>query len=374
MARRYVERVILGEERGAVSWLLRGLLWPLSLTYRAGLAVYLAVYASGLRKRHRLPVPVISVGNLTFGGTGKTPAVQTLCRMLRSQGKKVVILSRGHGGSGRGTAIVSDGSDMLTDAAVCGDEPVLLARSLPGVPVVAGKDRRETGALACRSFRPDVIVLDDGMQYWQLHRDLEIAVVDAARPFGSGLLMPAGDLREPIGGLGRASVVLLNSASPDEAVGVELVDRLTRLAPHALILRAGRKPVSLLDAQDGQDVGLEWLRGRRIVAFCGIGRPESFRETLAALGASVVRFMEFPDHHRYSGSDLCAIRRSAEVGAEALVTTEKDWARLGTVALIDKLYVLCIGLEIEQSGTLAKYISDRIDGAHQASTAEEAAD
>lgn len=364
MARGYVERVILGEERGAFSWLIRAVLWPFSVLYRGGLAGYLAVYASGLRKRHRLPVPVISVGNLTFGGTGKTPAVQTLCRLLRSQGRKLTILSRGHGGSSRGVTIVSDGTDVLADAAVCGDEPVLLARSLPGVPVVAGKDRPAAGVVACREFRPDVIILDDGMQYWQLHRDLDVVVMDAARPFGSGLLMPAGDLREPVGGIRRAGAIVLNSRGSDEAVSVELVERLARLAPRALIVRANRQPSSLLSAHDGQDVGLEWLRGRRIAAFCGIGRPESFRDTLTGLGASVEEFLEFPDHYRYSECDLHAIRRAAEDGAEALVTTEKDWARLGAMAPFDRLYVLCIGLEIEQSGKLAKHISDRIDGTH----------
>ncbi|MCL5103942.1 MAG: tetraacyldisaccharide 4'-kinase, partial [Armatimonadetes bacterium] len=141
----YLERVILGEERGIGSWIIRALLWPWSLVYRIGLAVYLWLYSSGLRKKHRLGVPVISVGNLTFGGTGKTPAVQAICRMLMESGKKVAILSRGHGGSARKSLIVSDGKSILCDAARSGDEPMELARSLPGVPIIVGKDRRRSG-------------------------------------------------------------------------------------------------------------------------------------------------------------------------------------------------------------------------------------
>jgi tetraacyldisaccharide 4'-kinase len=199
----YLEKLILGENRGPISWLIRALLWPLSLVYRIGLRAYLSIYGIGLRKRCRLKAPVISVGNLTFGGTGKTPAVQTLCRMLAEQGKRVVVLSRGHGGSARGVIVVSDGERMLSDSSEAGDEPVMLARMLPGVPVIVGKDRRDSGRLACERFGPDVIVLDDGLQYWQLHRDLDIVVLDARKPWGSGFVMPMGDLREPASGLRR---------------------------------------------------------------------------------------------------------------------------------------------------------------------------
>lgn len=366
MARGYLERVLLGEERGTLSWGIRALLWPLALVYRVGLTVYLAFYRIGLRKRHRLPATVVSVGNLTFGGTGKTPTVQAICQMLQQMGKKVAILSRGYGGGGSDCVIVSDGVTVLADAAECGDEPVLLARALPGIPVIVGKNRCRTGELACNRFRPDVIVLDDGLQYWQLHRDLDIVVVDAAKPFGSGFLMPMGDLREPVGGLKRAGVVLINNVD-STSVTEDALRRVADLARNALIVRARPAPATLYAVEQDRDIGLEWLTGKKVAAFCGIGRPDSFLRTLESLGASVEVFMEFSDHHRYTREELQSIEEnSVGCGVEAIVTTEKDWARLGNNAQIRNLYVLGIRLEIEEIKQLAEHISDRINGTSKA--------
>lgn len=362
MHSRYLETVLLGENRSLLSWLIRALMWPLSIVYRAGLAVYLRLYSSGIRKRYRLSVPVISVGNLTFGGTGKTPAVQSICRMLADRSLKVAVLSRGHGGSAKGAMIVSDGERVTATSAEVGDEPALLARSLPGVPVIVGKDRRMSGRLACERFGPDAIVLDDGLQYWQLHRDLNVVALDAAQPFGSGFVMPMGDLREPPSGLRRADVVLLVGA---KALSTEkrraLVHRLSRLAPDALIFPAAREPVAVRCAQTGEECDLSWLARRRILAFCGIGRPASFFEMLNALDASVVEARAFSDHYRLSKEDTAAIIDAARsCGAEAVVTTEKDLARLGD-GRIPGLYVLAIKLGIEDSSRFAEYITNRID-------------
>ncbi len=366
MSRPYLERVVTGEERGLISWLIRVLLWPLSMVYRIGLAVYLGLYSLGIRKRYRLPVPVISVGNLTFGGTGKTPAVQEICRMLLEQGMRVVILSRGHGGSAKGSLIVSDGRTVLASASEAGDEPILLARTLPAVPVVVGKDRRASGDLACREFRPDVVLLDDGLQYWQLHRDLDIVVLDAERPLGSGFVMPMGDLREPASGLRRAGVVLANGLRPGQW--------LPQVPSDTMVLGAERAPTSL-QRKDGGEIGLDWLRDRKVVAFCGIGKPESFAQTLRSLGASVVDLLEFPDHHTYTPEDVAKIEAArASRGAESVVTTEKDWVRLGERPPITDLYVLGIRLEIEGRERLAEHISERIHGARKAAAADEAAD
>jgi tetraacyldisaccharide 4'-kinase len=369
MSERYFERVLLGEERGAVSWVIRGLAWPFSLVYRAGLAVFLAAYSLGVRKRHRLPVPVVSVGNLTFGGTGKTPAVEAICRILIEQGRKVVVLSRGHGGSARGPLVVSDGKSIAASAAECGDEPLALARALPDVAVLVGRDRRESGDLACRELAPDVIVLDDGLQYWQLERDLDIVVVDAKRPFGSGFVMPMGDLREPVAGLRRAGVILLNSAGElGEEAGRALFETVSRLAPNALILRCARRP-SRLAGPDGQPAELDWLRGRRVVGFCGIGRPESFFGTLGSLGADVCERLPYADHHGYTQADLALIEsRRESLGAEAVVTTEKDSARLDT-GMLRELYVLGIELEIDERSRLAELLARAVDGARQAAAA-----
>jgi len=388
MSERYLERVLLGEERGAVSWVIRGIAWPFSLVYRAGLALFLAAYSLGVRRRHRLRVPVVSVGNLTFGGTGKTPAVEAVCGMLIEQGRKVVVLSRGHGGSATGPLVVSDGKSITATAAECGDEPVVLARALPGVGIVVARDRRASGDLACAQFEPDVVVLDDGLQYWQLHRDLDIVVVDALRPFGSGCVMPMGDLREPAGGLSRAGVVLLNNArSIDEKAGRALSDAICRLAPNAAILRCGRRPCRLT-GPNGEPAQLDWLRGRRVVAFCGIGRPESFFDTLESLGADVRERLPFADHHSYTQADIALVEsRRESLGAEAVVTTEKDRARLGPVVStvegpdpelvegrIKSLYVLGVELEIEERSRLAELLARVVDGARQAADARKTAD
>ena len=369
---RYLEQVILGEERGKLSWLIRALLWPLSMVYRAGLAAYLAAYSVGLRKRRRLKVPVISVGNLTFGGTGKTPAVQTICRILLDRGKQVAVLSRGHGGSARGTVVVSDGHSIASDSRESGDEPMLLAMTLPGVPIVVGKDRRKSAQLACERFDPDVIVLDDGLQYWQLYRELDVVILDAARPFGSGFVMPAGDLREPIGGLRRAGIVLLaNARELDEPAYSRVVRRVSQLAPNALVFRCAHEPTCFKRAADGQILALDWVKGRRIVAFSGIARPASFADMLESLGASLEKNLAFPDHHAYTGNDIGLIdlqRKSCR--AEAAVTTEKDLARLGPRAAIEDLYALAVKLEIEESSRFA----DRINSTDKAASAKKTAD
>lgn len=400
MTSRYLEQVVLGENRGLLSWLVRVALWPLSMFYRIGLWVYLFVYRIGLRKRCKLGVPVVSIGNLTFGGTGKTPAVQTLCRMLLEQGKRVVVLSRGHGGTARGAVIVSDGENILSNSAEAGDEPVLLARTLPGVPIVVGKDRRISGRLASERFSPDVIVLDDGLQYWQLYRDMDIVVLDARKPFGSGFVMPMGDLREPISGLRRAGIVLLsNSRSISNADYESLAKRISKLAPRAKIFRCAHEAVLFKNIETGEEVDLTWARKRDILAFCGIGKPLAFFDMLEGLGASVSRSMIFPDHHRLSDRDISSIIDEAAVcNAEAIVTTEKDIARFAlngrlccgnaweTESLccgnagkakpndfradkfpqhtrhIPNLYALIIQLEIEDSGSFAQYVTNRING------------
>lgn len=363
----------MGDERGLISWLIRAALLPASLLYRAGLAVYLSVYASGLRKRHRLPVPVISVGNLTFGGTGKTPAVIELCRILRDQHRRVVVLSRGHGGKARGSLVVSDTERTLCTASEAGDEPVMLANALPGTPVLVDKDRRRSGELACSSFKPDVVVLDDGLQYWQLERDINVLVMDAERPFGSGFVMPMGDLREPASGLRRADVIFLGNADGLAKQDRERLDRrLSSMSGGSEVFVCRRSPVSVVEIGSDKIQPAVWLRGRRAVAFCGIGRPGLFFEGLEELGTQVMECLAFPDHHAYSEDDLSRIARSkAERRADLVVTTEKDAARLqesGAAAtdLIGHIYVLRIELEIERRDRFAQYIADRLDRSHKA--------
>ncbi|MGQ9454507.1 MAG: tetraacyldisaccharide 4'-kinase [Armatimonadota bacterium] len=347
MISNYFRRVILGEERGLVSWIIRGLAWPLSSIYSTGLAGYLWLYSTGLRKRYRLPTSVISVGNLTFGGTGKTPVVEKICLALAERGISVAVLSRGYGGHHSNPLVVSDGHTIMASVEECGDEPLALARSMPGIPILVGKNRCVVGKLACEKFNPHVIVLDDGFQYWQLHRDLDIVVVDAKRPFGSGYVMPMGDLREPISGLRRASVVLLNNADPAGMAIAQLRHRISKLAPESIILTCRRRPRTLLGC-DGSKIDLSWLRERRVLAFCGIGSPKSFFETIDSLGAQVCDVVTFPDHHRYTKSDFEHVEaRRISCGADILITTTKDAVRIKSAGEMRNLYVLDIELEID---------------------------
>lgn len=359
----YLERVVLGEDRGLLSWIIRILLFPLSLLYRAGLAVFLGIYALGLRKKYKLNVPVISVGNLTFGGTGKTPAVQKICRILDNQRKKVVILSRGHNGTAKGCVIVSDGLSILSNADESGDEPMLLAASLPGVPVIVGKDRRESGRLACSRFDPDVIVLDDGLQYWQLHRDNDIVVLDASKPFGSGYVMPMGDLREPVSGLKRADIVLLtNTQELDDSAYDKILKTVSRMAPNAGIYRSAHTPVCINKVDSSKSYALEWIKGREILAFSGIGKPSAFTDMLESLGALVINNLVFQDHYRYTVEDIERINNEYNsCGAKIILTTEKDAARIGENCSIPNLYTLSIELEIYEEKRFTEHISNRLN-------------
>jgi len=399
-SRRYIERVITGDDRGILSWVLRLALLPWAALYSIGLTAYLWTYRAGIRRRTRLPAIVVSVGNLTFGGTGKTPAVIALARALVGSGKRVVILSRGHGGSADGPRVVSNGENLLADAREAGDEPVMIALSLPGVPVLVGRDRRVTGMMACERFSPDIIVLDDGMQYWQLHRDVEIAVVDAARQFGSGFVMPAGDLREPRRGLARAHFILLVGGSalrtlrapntPEQGTDVgehfkvlpysRLKETLGRLAPHAHIHDCARAIGGFVSSVGSTDERLP-EKGEKVISFCGIGRPESFERALRDAHVDLLDSMVFPDHWSYSPEDLRRIEaRRAELGAPTVVTTEKDLARiipvipnavtnLGEIppcgrdddtGLSDSIKGLCAlraWLEVDRIGEIAEHIA-----------------
>ena len=287
---RYLLEVSAGK-RGLVPSLLRGGLGALAPVYCAGLKTYLLPYDLGLRRRTRLDCPVICVGNLTTGGTGKTPMTQTLCRLLQAHSQRVVVLSRGYGGENEyGCAIASDGEQLLLTAQQAGDEAFLLAQTLSGVPVVVGKDRRVTGALAQSRFGPDVIVLDDGMQFWQLHRDLDIVLLNACAPFDNGWTFPRGLLREPSSHLRRAGIIILTNAR--RASAVQLKDaqtRVARLAPHAPVFKADLVPDTLRPLHGGPPQPPDMLQGRSVIALSALGNPASFEATLSALGANIVR-------------------------------------------------------------------------------------
>jgi tetraacyldisaccharide 4'-kinase len=271
---------------------------------------------------------VVAVGNLTLGGTGKTPLVELLARRLGHRGRRVAILSRGYGRRGTADLIVSDGQRLLATAADAGDEPYLLARRLPGVPVLVGRDRARAGATALARFRPDVLLLDDGFQQRRLRTDLAIVCLDARAPWGERGLFPRGTLREPPAALGRAHLLVLTHADA-AADPAALEARLRRHAPAAPIAHATYEVEAVEDVATGGRLAVEALRTRPALAFAGIAAPDNFRRTLVALGVAPRELVTFPDHHGYTADDVAALEaRARAAGAEALVTTEKDAVRL----------------------------------------------
>jgi tetraacyldisaccharide 4'-kinase len=286
------------------------------------------LYARGWLRLRKLPAPVVSVGNLTVGGTGKTPVVACLARLCQDRGKRVAILSRGYGGQSRSVTCISDGQHTYKKPPEVGEEPYWLARTLPGVAVYTGACRYAAGLAAWEEFHPDLFLLDDGFQHFQLHRDLDLVLLDAASPFGNGFLLPRGPLREPLTALAAAQSLILTRFDP-ECHQAQLTAIRTAFPDHT-VLTAAIMPVGVTVYPGGQAEAPAALRHRPLMAFAGLARPEVFAATLQELGVDLKGFQAFPDHHAYSPEELDRLAAAARaLGAEGLVTTGKDWARLG---------------------------------------------
>ncbi len=314
--------------------------------YRGLLEVRERLYGWGVLKSRRLPCPVVSIGNLTLGGSGKTPAVELAVRTLRELGVLPAVVSRGYGRRSAGVQVVADQSGLRADPLWAGDEPFLLALRLPGVPVVVGENRYEAGRRCLESFGVGALVLDDAFQHRTLEKDLEIVLVAGRSPWGNGHLFPRGPLREPLSALRRAHLVVVVGGDPDGSALVE--EAVGRENPRAPIVAADYQPVECWQVRETTPCAPEALRGRGLLGFAGIARPEGFRRTVEGLGVSLTGFVEFADHHWYEPADLTAMARQAEdSGAEGLVTTEKDYVRLSAVALQTlPIWVLSVRLEI----------------------------
>jgi tetraacyldisaccharide 4'-kinase len=300
-----------------------------SLLYSAG--VRMNRLAWRFRNRQTLPGFTVSVGNLTAGGTGKTPATCMLAEWARDEGFRVAVLSRGYRGSHeKGVLEVSDGKTIKTGPEEAGDEPCLMARRLKGVPVVVCRNRYDAGMLAHKQHGSDFFILDDGFQHLALERDLDLVLVDGTGPFGNGFLLPWGPLREPEGFLKRAHAFVLTRCARDgEAEVTE--DMLERDFPGKPIFRSDHVPGKLIFPNMDRDEEPGFLRGKRVAAFAGIARPELFQETLKGVGAEVVYFKGFKDHHPFTQSEIKDLATRVE-SADCLVTTEKDWVRIGPMA------------------------------------------
>ena len=293
-----------------------------SCIYHWGLRLNRLAYRSGIFATRRLNGRVISVGNLTLGGTGKTPMVMMIAETLVGQGFKPAILSRGYGGNSEEKVnVVCDGQKVLLSPEVAGDEPVMIAERLKNIPVLTGKNRYLTGTHAIDCFRVDTLILDDGFQHLALFRDINILLLDKNKPLGNGNLFPAGELREPVKESQRADLIFLTRCSPNGDAPSQNSPEIENVP----MIKTALKPDSVVRLDDGVSLGLEILKNQPVAAFCGIAKPGDFKTTLENVGARVVFFRAFPDHHRFSGNELQSLEREAkESGAKYILMSEKD--------------------------------------------------
>ena len=317
----------------------------LSVFYALAVHLRHTLYRLRVARQRSLELKVISVGNITLGGTGKTPAVIQIAGLLQRNRKRPAVISRGYGRKdSSGIVVVSDGEKVLVDAETGGDEPVLIGSVLPQVPIVVGSDKYQAAAFAKQKFDIDTVVLDDGFQHLRLKRDLDIVLVDAADPFGNGRLFPAGILREPLTALKRAQAVLITGE--DRAADLGRLKGIIGRFTEARIFTSRQEPADMIDIITGDVRPLSALRGTTVLAFSGIARPESFAALLRALGADIRAMIAYPDHYAYIESDLAALfQKAADEDIGMMITTEKDAVRLKQLNP-DGIWVLRIRLKV----------------------------
>ena len=345
----YWRRLAAGPLTSLTARALTAGLIPPALVYSLLQRLRAARYRSGSAAVRSLPRPVVSIGNLTVGGTGKTPVAAYIARLLIDQGLCVAVLSRGYGGTLEGrTALVSDGTGPLLSAAECGDEPFLLASTVPGLAVVIGADRYLAGCLALERLKPDVFLLDDGFQHLRLHRDLNILLLDYERPFGNGWTLPAGLLREPLPALQRADLII-ETRCPRGAQAKPVSNIPTITARHDLadaLPLAGGVPIPLSD-----------LCGRKAVACAGIADPEFFFNELRSHGIDLVSTFAFADHAGYSVRQISSLADALRTtGASILLTTEKDGVKLHDLPeeLARMVYLVRLKLVVPEPSQLTR--------------------
>jgi tetraacyldisaccharide 4'-kinase len=342
----YVQSLIRGERRGLWAALGRGGLRLASVPYGWATAWRNRLFDRGWKASHRAGVPVVSVGNLTVGGTGKTPCVEYIARRYRAWDLRVTILSRGYGSH--------EGPN---------DEALVLEENLPDVPHLQGPDRVALARIAVEELESEVLVLDDGFQHRRLARNLDVVLLDATEPWGHGYLLPRGLLRESPRGLRRADLIVLTRC--DQVAG-EAIERLRhqvgRWAPGVPVLLASHRPAEWINAEQ-RTQALAVLQGTPAAAFCGLGNPEAFRRTLLDLGVMVGAFRVFPDHHAYTRTDVEDLRNWArqEATAGVVVTTQKDLVKLRLTHLGEReLWALRIALGVEGQDMLDRKLKEAL--------------
>lgn len=314
--KRFLYSVVTDQISGGWVDLLKVFLRLLSFFYGAAVRIIYIFYNLGVG-RSRLSAPVISVGNITAGGTGKTPLVEYLARILTEKNLRPVILTRGYMGRGIGRGSLES------------DEAQMLKKVLADVPVLAGADRLKNAREFAAVHPVDMFILDDGFQHWRLARDLDIVVLDAVNPWGNGFLLPRGVLREPLSALRRADVIVLTKTDLGKANVDRIKSRLQAIGCRALVVDAVHQPVDFVDLRCGESRPLSFVAGKEICSFCSIGDPRSFFQTLENLGARLSKDFAFTDHHQYQARDIQEIVSSCRSGRiAAVVTTQKDAVKL----------------------------------------------
>ncbi|MFP6854469.1 MAG: tetraacyldisaccharide 4'-kinase [Opitutales bacterium] len=339
----FVVDVIYDRDHSARGRVLAGGLWTLSHVFAGMVKLRIFLYDKRILRDQPLGCLVVVVGNLTVGGTGKTPIVERLARALTEEGRKVAILSRGYKSRKEPLfrrawrwlthveaplpKVVSNGEEVLLDSTEAGDEPYMLARNLPGVIVLVDKDRVKAGAHAIRTFGVDTLVLDDGFQYLRLQGSLNLLLIDQTNPFGNHCLLPRGILREPVRNLSRASYVFLTKS--DESPDPELLQLIEKYNPDVKVIRCAHEPRYFGEVNGEEKRQLEDFKGLPTAIFSGIAMPGGFERFMRNQGADVRFIRRFLDHHRYTAGELDRMFERAQInGAEVVVTTEKDAVRI----------------------------------------------
>src|SRR5450432_2655565 len=335
--------VVFEERHDFKAKLTRAILFGGSKVFTVAVKIRRWLYNVRILRDKTLGVQVIAIGNLTVGGTGKTPVVEKFARELRDEGRNVAILSRGYRSKPppfhkwllnkiflredqNPPRVVSDGKSLLLDSDSAGDEPYMLASNLRDVVVLVDKDRVKSGRYAIEKFGCDTLLLDDGFQYWHLRgRRHDVVLIDRQQPFGNEHLLPRGTLREPPSHLMRAHTIFITKSDGNTA---ELRARIARLNPNAPIIECIHRPLSFEDVFTGERKGLELLAGKKVASLSGIAQPESFEQSLVKLGSELVYSKRFADHHRFTQQEILnAINRAKKRQAEIIITTQKDAVR-----------------------------------------------
>ena len=370
----YILQLAYGPDTPFFGWLLLALLRGMSYLYEFGVSCKLAMYNSGIMHKEKLPCCVISIGNITVGGTGKTPTAQKMAGIVKAMGYRVVILNRGYRSHwGKEIGVVSNGEKIFMTAYEAGDEAYLMAKTLPGIPVIIGKNRAVTGRYAVEKMNAEVIIMDDGYQHWQLERDLDVVLVDTLNMFGNGCVLPRGTLREPLENLSRGNIFLLTKTDQSSKLSrIQLRNTIAKYNAGAPVVESIHHPKNFVEIADwykgisNNYRDLEELRGKNVMVFSAIGNPSSFEQTLSSIGLNILEAVRYPDHHDYGMLEMQYINeRASSLNAVAMVATAKDAVKIPTEFIYSDreipLYILNMDICItEGMDKFREYIDNAI--------------